>query len=520
VTASHTRLRANAAFFRLLEQQALRAADRQQWGRAVLGTQAASEFASKCHPGQFVSLPLESALDSAAQALLRSDGVRPPSGGGSIQDVLHVMTKTPFPGGHTSWVRRWVEKDAARTHSLVVTEESVDDVASDLRSAIALSGGEVLGLDKLGDPVAGAAVVRRMSGEHDAVIVSTHPWDVVPSLAFSFSGRRPVIRLDHADHRFWIGCGVSDVIVEYRSAGERCSRIRRGIAAQRLVFAPLPMNVASTPAGAANDEVLVVGDEDRRAKARRRLGIEPGSFVLLSVGAAYKFKPMNGLGYLEYVVPAVRALPRLLVIAVGPAVSRAWTSAGASTGPPNRLRAVGSQRVLDPYLDAADAFLNPIPIGSETAMWEAAMAGLPIICVRPAGDDLALVTSDPEDFGGAALAPDSPQALLSVVSRLCSDPEQCRKLGSAARQVALTRSGTGWQSSAERVYEMAQALGPASVGELSPDAHETHVDEMLSTMRTSSPLRMLAASEIRAQPVLSRAARSVLNATSRWHSFR
>ncbi|MGD0595798.1 MAG: glycosyltransferase, partial [Acidimicrobiales bacterium] len=251
------------------------------------------------------------------------------------------------------------------------------------------------------------------------------------------------------------------------------------------------------------------------AEARRRLGIEPSTFVLLSVGAAYKFKPMHGVGYLEYVLPALRDLPQLLVIAVGPASCRAWDAAGASTDPPRRLWAVGPQRVLKPYLAAADAFLNPIPIGSETATWEAAMAGLPIICRRPASEDLALVTSDPEDFGGAALAPDSPQALLSVISRLSSDPDECRRLGATARQVVLTRSGVGWRSSAEQAYEMALALGPASVDELSSEADGSAVDEVLSSMRSSNPLRTVAASEIRARPVLSRAARSVLVPTSR-----
>ena len=51
------------------------------------------------------------------------------------------------------------------------------------------------------------------------VILHVHMYDVLPILAFANGDfNRPVMFYNHADHLFWLGASISDLVVNFRSS--------------------------------------------------------------------------------------------------------------------------------------------------------------------------------------------------------------------------------------------------------------------------------------------------------------
>ena len=65
------------------------------------------------------------------------------------------------------------------------------------------------------------------SRDFDLVILHTAPNDPVSLAAFGVSDGPPVALGNHADHIFWLGASVSDVLFNLRPVGARLSENRR-----------------------------------------------------------------------------------------------------------------------------------------------------------------------------------------------------------------------------------------------------------------------------------------------------
>lgn len=477
---SRRSLRSSRAIFDRLERAVARCAARGRLERGAAIAAIAAAFAAEAHPGRFASLPIERVLPVLGRGLPAA----PPSGAISPHDpggrerVLHVLTRPEVPGGHTNWLTRWIESDPARVHHLAVLDQRRKAVPERLATLVSLSGGDVVDLTAAGGVLERAGALRALAtdGEFDAVVLAVHPQDLTAALALAGIGDRPpVISLDHADHLFWLGLGVTDVLVEFREVGARWSREHRGYPASRQALVPLP-----APAPAAAD----------RAAARRALALGEDDFVVLSIGSAFKYRPADGPGFLERVRPALAQVPGAVLVAVGPEPRGEWSvSAPPSAG---RVRAVGRQLDLAPYLAAADAYINSYPIGSTLALLEAAAAGLPILSFRPSGPDRALLEDDPACPDGV-LALEGPTELAAALEALAGDAAARAARGDAARlHIEHVHGGESWSAGVQRCYQLLRAVPPMTAAELTvPPAAADSVDETLAGLGNPSPWRAL-----------------------------
>ena len=427
------------SFDRLVSVVQLRL-ERRRFDDAAALAGVAAQYAWMHHPGCFTSPELE-AVTQALGAVINGDtpgrngplrGSQPP------QRILHVFTETPEAGGHTRLATRWMTLDSNRVHSVVTTRQR-GEVPRELRTAAEASGGSVATVhDDLG-PLAAASRLAALAENYDAVVLSIHPFDVVPSIAFSSRRQRPrVLFVNHADHVFWLGTSVADLVVCLRQSGHLIARTRRGIDESRLVDLPIPL-ILSQPRMTMED-------------AKQALGIAPDRVVLLSVASEYKFESRRPPGFLDLLVPVIEQQKSTTLLAVGPTDAGLWHKANKLTA--GHIRALGT--LPDPalYRYAADIYLDSTPCASITSLLESAALGTPCLAYVGGKDPGSPCVSDPPLVVDAILRAQDPAEYRRLLLRLISEPEFRAEVGAGlASQVREAHSADRWLARLKQVYE-------------------------------------------------------------------
>lgn len=409
--------------------------------------QVAADYAWHNHPGVFASPALEGTLRKIGRRVLpnESGARRVRTAAGRPDTVLHVLTEAGSIGGHTRFAWRWMRQDRGRSHSVVLTGPPTAERPRALEEAAHRSGGEIHTLGGGTSLVGRSRALREVAASFDLVALHVHPFDVVPAIALSGPGGPPVVLLNHADHVFWIGTGAADVVASFRWSGLLLARRRRGIEARRCALLPIPVDDAR--------------QADAPSEAKAALGYPEGTVLLLTVGQPYKFRPLDGVSFLDAVGPVVEDHPQAVLVAVGPSDEGAWRSARERTG--GRIRALGPRHDPSALYRAADVYLDPWPVASVTALLEAAAAGLPGVSLRLGSGDAEILCSDSPGLAGHLIRADSVAGYREAVSRLVEDPRHRRREGEAARSGVLrVHGGAGWRRHLEEVYALAGSGRP------------------------------------------------------------
>ena len=387
-----------------------------------------------------------------------------------IQRWLHVLSIAYAVGGHTTMLRRWIESDdSGDEHHLALT--FMDKLAlPELSEAIEQSGGRVTTLGDVPELLERARQLRDLAWrEADRVVVHSHMWDVVPTIAFGVADGPPVLVSNHADHVFWVGASIADLVVNLRQSGEELTFRNRGVDRNFLFRIPLPN--PGDPLCSARD----------RAAMRARLGIPPSAIVFVTVGTAYKYKAVGDLDFLAMVQKLLSTLPEAYLVAVGPSAADAdWKAAVRALGP--RLIPVGVQRGVTGYHAAADIYLEGFPFDSHTALLEAAVSGLPVVripaCAVPpfSGHHFPLsVVTQPADVS----------AYLAQAISLASSHELRRSTAAKLHNAVVgLQCGSAWR---QRLSELKKA---APTKHAIYESHPVDADRELSRFWTKFCMRV------------------------------
>lgn len=407
-------LRANRAEFDRLMDLAEAEVDRHRPDAAAARLQSAARFAWFNHPGVF----RDERWERLASRIAVPAGSAAASGFPSTTDhVIHVVTQAYELGGHTRLIARWIENDAARIHSLVLTGQQGLPVPPGLLAAVANSGGHVMDLGHTSSLVSRARMLGALaSGDARAFVLHTHPYDVVPSLGLRGSTTK-VVFLNHADHVFSAGIEVADVVADIRPAGQRLSRAARGVSARASVLVPLPL--AAAP----------VVD---RASARAALGIAADSVVLLSIASEYKFGAAGEEHFAAVHADLIARTPNAELLVVGPSPAGVWAELSDRTG--GRARALGPRSDIAEIYAAADVYLDSMPFSSLTSLLDAALRGVPVVALTRRRTHTVL-SADDLSFQGMSTEFREREDYLAHLERLLGDPEFRRTSGIATREV-------------------------------------------------------------------------------------
>jgi hypothetical protein len=316
---------------------------------AVGWIRVAADQAWNNHPGFFASEDLESMLLAIGQDLPQTACSTDlwPRRQREGRRVLHVLTAGYESGGHTRLTERWIRRGATRgeTHSVVILEQDGIALPGWLAAAAGASGGTLVNLSGMRD-LERAALLRQLWVDGpDCLISHVHPQDPLPVLAFGTEPGPPVLWMNHADHVFWLGVSVADLVLDMRLTGQWYTLNRRG--ARKSQILPIPLIQQSLPRD--------------REETRRRFGVRDGTTLMLTIGSPYKYAPLTPWDFPLLVGQVLRSCPDVSLLAVGPTSEWGWKRLAAEF--PTRVFPVGTSSNLPSLYAASDLYLESFPVG-------------------------------------------------------------------------------------------------------------------------------------------------------------
>jgi glycosyltransferase involved in cell wall biosynthesis len=433
---------------------------------AATMAQVAAQHAWMNHAGRFASPELEALLARLAArcAPAPADGPARPRTGDPA-DVVHVVTRCYQTGGSTREIACWLEQDTGRRHRVAVTRQGAQPPPAFLVDRLR-EPGDVVALDAVrGGLMARAAGLRALAASTDAIVLHVHPYDVVPAIALAGVQRPPVVLVNHADHVFWLGLGITDAVLHMRESGRRLAEARRGLAPERSMVMARPLM--------PNDRVL---DRD---EAKRRLGLAPETVVLATAADASKYRPVGADAFLDLVVPALERHPEAVLLAAGPSDEGPWAEAAARTG--GRVRALGRLPEVTLLHEAADVYLDSFPFSSLTSLLEAGSVGVPSLTYRGHPADCGVLGADVPGVDAFITAPEDPAAYDAALERAIADPAWRAATGTeTARAIRASHTGDGWRADVDAVYARAAEMAAAGPPVPGPAPYATErVDELV-----------------------------------------
>lgn len=409
---------------------------RREHAAAAAHCAVASHIAVQNHAGIFWSPRLEKILNEIGRALV-PDGSPPPRPR-EPRRILQVMTQAEPVGGLTKMLCQWVQADRDRRHTLVFTQHR-GPVPGIVQDAF---GSRVHHLNhRPGGLLTWAAHLRRLALGHDLVVLHTHCEDVVPLIAFARPEMQaPVLVLNHADHLLWLGPGVCHLCINLRDAAQELAVTRRGIAPERNILMPtLAEAVRRTRS---------------RDEAKRELGIEPDTILMVSVARRPKYKTLNGVTFADIHAPVLEKHPRTMLYVVGVGDPEDWDPVRARL--PGRIRT--TPQTPDPrvYFEAADIYVDSYPFVSSTSMMEAAGYGAPGVTIFTYPEEARIFGINHVALVGNVMQAASLDEYRDMLDRLIRDPALRERVAAkASASVAREHNMPGWSRWLEAVYARA-----------------------------------------------------------------
>ncbi|RDS79673.1 glycosyltransferase [Dyella monticola] len=363
-----TSIEKNHATFRQMVADVEAAIACADWNQAIYLSGVAARWAWLNSCGIFASPELEALLTRIGSALPDHDACRRGEG---KRHVVTVMSSAHDSGGHTRLATRWMALDKASRHTLVLILQDGIELPSLVTDLVAEGTVELVVLDD-DSYVDRVLHLRKLLAQSDYAVLHIRPNDAIAVAALAGMAEPPPVLLeDHANHCFWIGASVANVVVSLHESGIRVATDRRGVPRAHINWVPMPLDYAKLDRAGSND-------------VRARRGIPHDAVLLMSSGAPYKFIPIDDISLSDLLEPILTARPDVHLLVVGPDADPANTHLAQRY--PQRVHMVGflNEAALTDCYNACDIYLESAPFPSGTALAEAAAVGRPILKFSPA----------------------------------------------------------------------------------------------------------------------------------------
>jgi len=439
VDAQQTRLEKNYEVFQNLVAKSSAYLSRGQYQPAAVFAELAAYHATWKHNGLFASYELEEILRSLGKQAVQSETSSSVRNGTELSRVLHVTSMVSGLAGLQHLLQRWIANDGSRCHSVAVSQPSSSSVPEKLKSVVTASGGTI---ELVGDArqgiLARAQRIRRLATESDLIVLHLQTEDAAPIIGLSQkTGLPPVALVNHADHAFWIGASIVDLIVNLRNSGLVLCRGRRGIDPGRLVLLPTPL--------------CPVVRTHSREDAKSRLGLPIDSVVLLSVARAPKYTPKDEVNFPLTHMPVLQKYQKCFLLVVGPEHSDDWERANQKTG--GRIKAFGARDDVVLFFQAADIYVDAFPMVSVTSLLEAGSFGLPLVSRCPYGTRSVIWCADAPGLDQHLIRCRNIEDYREKLCRLVEDAEFRIELGrNTQEEITRIHVGKNWSESLEALY--------------------------------------------------------------------
>lgn len=418
---------------------------RGQLEQASVYAAIAALLAASPHAGFYVSPRLERMLVDIGRRTATPTAYRREPGK-PIRRLLHVVSEVLPVGGHTNMLARWIAEDTTRTHSIAAIHQR-GKFPEGMHKAVANAGGKIHRINRTrGFQIAWAEELRRLARQYDAVMLHIYGQDPVAIMAFAEPDKLPpIIYLNHADHLFWLGASISDVVINLRDEAEALSITRRMIEPRRNIVVPTL--------------VSPVTRSRSREDAKRELGLAPDSILLLSAARDLKYRTMNGVTFAGTHVQLLKKYPKAQLLVLGAGERPDWQrDCAAVEGRIQPLPATSDTRV---YFEAADIYVDSFPFVSSTSMMEAAGLEIPLVTRFYGEKEARIFAINHPGIEKPALHGANEPEYVAHIDLLIRDPALRIEMGKAARESVMHyHTPPSWLTFVERAYRMAEELPP------------------------------------------------------------
>lgn len=422
------------SFYEKLSKKAVNSFKKGDYPQALELISATARYAWQNHPGVFseskfdeiilkIGEDLDSLVQNAPQIVFQ-----PPPKREDQKRILHVATEIYDLGGHSRLITSWLRNDPDNQHSLIITAQN-EQISPKIVEQVLAGGGDfaILPIEKT--LLERALILRRAAQDFDLVVIHHHPSDVIPLVAFATREAPPVAIMNHADHLFWLGASVADLVMDIRTFGAEITKRRRK--ARRSLILPIPLTV--------NKPKIT------REEARKLLNIDNDKVVLLSIGAEYKYLRNKVQDFSSTAKKILESNPQAVFYLIGAKYDEEKFASH------ERLHYLGS--VLDPtlYQLAADIYLEGFPVSSFTALLETVVFGVcPVLMYSPnqiVSFEREMALQDCEKNA------QNESEYIERVSRLINNPEYRTRLGkTVAEKVLDYHCGATWREYLRQIY--------------------------------------------------------------------
>jgi hypothetical protein len=254
-----------------------------------------------------------------------------------------------------------------------------------------------------------------------------------------------VLVLNHADHLFWYGPSICHLSINLRDAAQELAITRRGVAPERNILMP-------TLAEA------IVRTRSREA-AKRELGIDPDTIVMMSAARRPKYRTMHGVTFADIHAEVLAKHENAMLLVIGAGEPEDWAPVKARFG--DRLRSLPEQPQPKIFFEAADIYVDSYPFVSSTSLMEAAGYGTPLVTIFTYPQETRIFGINHVALVGNVMQARSFDEYRGMLSQLIEDADLRERLGAKAKEaVAREHNLPGWMRWLEGVYARALELPP------------------------------------------------------------
>lgn len=297
---------------------------------------------------------------------------------------LHIMTRTYETGGHTRVVERWIDSSpSGEKHSLLLTEQEINDIPKRLNGAVVSKNGNLISLLDIKDFCEKAKTMRKIASNYEIIILHVHMHDITPVLAFGVEEfKRPIIFYNHADHLFWIGGSIADVVAELREWGQDISRKYRGIDRNHIISVPSDINKCNV--------------EYDKNSIKTELGLPLDKKIVLTMASANKYIPFDNIDFLK-VAKDILENTDVVIIAIGIDfnILLNWKDFAEIYNDRFIIKPLIPYKDIQKYIMVSDLYIDSMPIGGGTSVIDIIRHNVPVLSLKtPISQFDYLVKSD------------------------------------------------------------------------------------------------------------------------------
>jgi len=433
-----------------------------------------AEFAAMNHPGLFADGRLENVALEIGRSLPRSSPANPSPliaarrpERRNCRRVVHIATVVTTVGGVVRTIINWIRKDPESVHSIILTRQGRTPIPPHFVNGGENSGGQIYAFaDDV--PLSERALWLRKVAPRcgDMAFLHLVPYDVVPIAAFAEETQIPVSLVNVADQCFWIGSTVADATVNLRLISIDANREVRYT--RNDLHLPIPLVDDPT--------------EMQRDEARQSIGIPKAQKMFLTVGRPIKYAPSRRCNFYRTARKLLDEHPDAQLYFVG--LDPKEQARSDELRDHNRAHFVGHVLHPMPYQASADVYLEGFPFGSQTALLEGVLPGVP--CVRSILPQSPLLAASDVAIDEICPAPPDERSYIDEASRLAEHSEASIRLGQMLRQrVRKYHIEDWWNDALEDIYHTISGL-PHTTSEI-PDSFPAQrvVDQAISEYHES-----------------------------------